>query len=199
MIRLKIIFLFLLFSSFSIRSYPQEVFVNIFMQLKNNIPQSDTIYYDFSHPLSWEDFQGQPDTTLSAGAMTASGFAFHSRIKYNRKEVHLSVGIYCFFNKHDSWRKPNINSEYHLLHEQHHFDITRIGAQKLLEALQKVHFTKDNYSALMNSIFHKVYDENIALQEQYDRETRNSIDVNKQLEWNDRIAAGIKKLMRDEP
>ncbi len=36
--------------------------------------------------------------------------------------------------------------------------------------------------------------ENLALQQQYDRETKNSIDVKKQLEWNNKIAPEIKKL-----
>jgi hypothetical protein len=46
----------------------------------------------------------------------------------------------------------------------------------------------------MNSIFDKVYNENRELQEQYDRETNNSINVKKQLEWNEKITAGLKKL-----
>lgn len=168
--------------------------MHIFMENRKAKPKSDTIYYDFKRQLSWSDFQGKPAPNHFAGAVTGSGFAFDSEMNFDGNNIALSIGIYSFFSKHDSWKKPDINSHYHLLHEQHHFDITRIGAQKLVEAFQKAHFTKDNYNRLMNSIFNKVYDENLALQQQYDRETKNSLDIKKQLEWNDRIAAEIAKL-----
>ena len=53
-----------------------------------------------------------------------------------------------------------------------------------------------NYQQLMNSIFSKVYDENIQLQQQYDRETKNSLYVDKQVEWNKKITDKINALKR---
>ena len=91
-----------------------------------------------------------------------------------------------------------MNSAYHLEHEQHHFDITRLGAQKLVEEIKKAHFTKNNFQKLLNSIFNKVYDENIAWQHQYDKETKNSMDIAKQKEWNEKISAQIAGLKNNE-
>ena len=166
------------------------------MENKKAKATSDTIYYDFDRRLMWSDFQGKPDTTSRAGAVTGSGFAFDSEMNSDGNNFDLSIGVYCFFSKHSSWKKKDINTDYHLLHEQHHFDITRIGAQKLVDALKNARFTKDNYRSLINSVFNKVYDENNALQQQYDRETQNSRNMKKQLEWNDRVAAEIAKLPR---
>jgi hypothetical protein len=168
--------------------------VKVYLENKVSNPESDTIYYDFNKKLTWHDYQGKPDMNSFAGAITSSGFAFNSHMNFDRDHINLTIGVYTFFSKKDSWKKPNINTDYHLLHEQHHFDITRIGAQKLVEELQKVNFTKANYNVLLSAAFNKVYDENIALQHQYDRETKNSMDVKKQLEWNEKIAAEIKKL-----
>jgi len=165
---------------------------------KSNI-KSDTIYYDFNRKLSWEDFQGKPDTNHFGGAVTASGFAFNSEMSYDDRHADLVIHVYTFFSKHDSWKKSNINSDYHLLHEQHHFDITRIGAQRFIEEIKKAHFTRNNYNRLINAIFNKVYNENMVLQEQYDFETRNSINIKKQEEWNERIADEIKKLKEKQP
>jgi hypothetical protein len=47
---------------------------------------------------------------------------------------------------------------------------------------------------LLTSIFDKVYKENEAMQALYDSETRHSLNVNKQLEWNNKIASEIEKL-----
>jgi hypothetical protein len=156
--------------------------------------ESDTIYYDFNGNLKWSDFKGKPDENYFAGAVTASGFAFDSQVDFDGTTIFLNIGVYTFFTKSDSWKKPGINSDYHLLHEQHHFDITRIGSENFINEIRKAHFTKENYTKLLTSIFDKVYKENIDTQHLYDKETNHSINVDKQLEWNSKIATEIQKI-----
>jgi hypothetical protein len=170
------------------------VIVRAFMESKQSKQNNDTIYYDFNRNLSWSDFKGTPDKNYFGGAVTASGFAFDSQMHFDGKSMYLDIGVFTFFSKSDSWKKPGINSDYHLLHEQHHFDITRLGAQKFIAEIEKAHFTRGNYSNLLKSIFNKAYDENEAIQSQYDRETNHSLIVNKQLEWNNKITAEIQKI-----
>ena len=155
---------------------------------------SDTIFHDFTKRLTWKDFKGVPDTKHFGGAVTASGYAFDADIKMEGKVIYLNIGVYVFFTKSQSWKKPTINSDYHLLHEQVHFDITRMGAESFIRQLVNSKFTKDNYNQLLDAVFDKSYNENLALQEQYDRETQHSINKQVQLQWNDRIAAEMKKL-----
>ncbi len=197
MIRTKI-FIFVLFVSFfSLQSYSQKVVVNVFTELKTAPQNSDTIYYDFNRKLTWNDFQGKVSVNIPWGAMTASGFSFNSSMNYDGKNIDITVGVYTFFTKHDSWKRPDINSLYHLEHEQHHFDITRLYAQKLVEEIRKANFTKENYRNLLNSLFDKSYDESVALQRQYDLETKNSMDSTKQSEWNKKISSEIEKIESD--
>jgi hypothetical protein len=180
---------------FSSPVFSQKITVNAFIENKINKPQSDTIYYDFNRKLTWQDFQGKVPADAKWGAMTASGFSFNSEMEDDGdNHIVISVGVYTFFTKHDSWKKPDINSAYHLEHEQHHFDITRLYAQKLVDEIKKAHFTKSNYRKLLYSIFDKVYQESVAYQHQYDGETKNSIDVIKQKEWNEKISAEVNKL-----
>ncbi|MEP6585032.1 MAG: hypothetical protein ABJA90_12235 [Ginsengibacter sp.] len=155
---------------------------------------SDTIYYDFNRPLTWNDFKGKPNPNHPGGAVTASGFAFNSQMNSDGRTMYLKIQIYTFFGKSDSWKKPQIGSDYHLLHEQHHFDITRLGAEALVDAISKADFTKENYNSLLTSLFDKANRENSNLQQQYDRETVHSIDTAKQQEWNNKIADEVTKL-----
>jgi hypothetical protein len=194
MIRCKPALLLLIGFLITHRCSSQHVFVNAFMENKKGKPDTDTIYYDFSRNLTWQDFKGTPDKNHFGGAVTASGFAFDSDMRFDGENMYLDIGVYAFFSKNDSWRKPQINSAYHLVHEQHHFDITRLGSQKLITELANAHFTKDNYTRLLTSIFDNVYKENQSIQLEYDRETNHSLDVEKQLEWNNKIAADIRKL-----
>ncbi len=189
------LYLLLFFAfAFSYQCYSQKVIVKVVMENKKAKEKSDTIYYDFNKLLTWKDFQGKPDMSSQGGAVTASGFAFDSEMNFDGKTIYLDIGIYTFFTKNDSWKKPGINSDYHLLHEQHHFDITRLSADKLLANIRSAHFTKENYKALLSAIFEKAYNDNSALQQQYDKETNHSIDAAKQQEWNNKIALEIKKL-----
>ena len=115
-------------------------------------------------------------------------------MKMEEKIIYLNIGVYVYFIKSESWRKPDINSDFHLLHEQTHFDITRLGAENFIKEIVRSAFTKDNYSQLINSVFDKSYNENMLLQTQYDDETQHSIKYQVQLKWNEKIAGEIKKL-----
>ncbi|MDE3183032.1 MAG: hypothetical protein KGM16_06395 [Bacteroidota bacterium] len=194
MIRFKVLFFILFSFLFSIQTFAQKIRVHVFTENHKSTPGSDTIYYDFKRPLAWQDFQGKVPAAVPWGAMTASGFSFNSSLSDEGNNIDISVGVYTFFTKHDSWKKPEAHSSYHLEHEQHHFDITRLGAAKLEDEIKKAHFTVKNYRSLLNSIFDKVYNEEIAWQKQYDLETQNSKDSVKQLEWNKKISDEIKKL-----
>ncbi len=186
-------FLFFLFI-FSAQSFSQKVIVHASMENKKANPKGDTIYYDFNKQLTWSDFKGKPDENHFGGAVTASGFAFDTKINYDGRNIYLDIGVYTFFSKNDSWKKPQINSNYHLLHEQHHFDITRLSAEKLLYQIAHANFTKDNYNSLLTSLFEKAHKDNSGLQQQYDKETMHSIDTVKQQEWNDKISLDVEKL-----
>ncbi len=156
-------------------------------------PNSDTIYHDTSRILTWKDFKGVPDKNNPGGAITASGFAFNTDIKVENKVIYINVGVFTFFVKSESWKKSFIITDYHLLHEQRHFDITRLGADDFIKKLVKAKFTKDNYNQVITQVFDKAFNDNTSLQHQYDKETRHSINREQQLLWNDKIGNELKK------
>jgi hypothetical protein len=190
----KKFFLFSIIVVISHQSFSQKVIVHAFIANKKASVKSDTIYYDFNQNLAWSDFKGTPDNNSFAGAVTASGFAFDSQMNFDGTNIYLNIGIYTFFTKSDSWKKPQINSDYHLMHEQHHFDITRLSTEIFLNEVNKAGFTKANYTSLLTSLFNKAYKQNDAIQQQYDKQTNHSLNVGMQNEWNNKIAAEIQKL-----
>ncbi len=188
----NILILFSMLFGFNVCS-AQKVLVNVFMEDKITKPISDTIYYHPGRPLTWNDFQGVPDNHHFGEAVTASGYAFDADIKIEGRVIYLNIGVYTFFSKKSSWKKPGIGSAYHLLHEQHHFDITQVSAENFINAVAKAKFTRDNYQKLMSSLFDQSYEECDRLQEQYDNETNHSINRDEQFKWNYRIEDMVKK------
>lgn len=184
----------LIFLLFITVSYCQKVLVNVYMVPKTAKPKSDTIYYDTSRLLTWKDFQGVPDNHHFGGAVTASGYAFNADIQTDQKAIYLNIGVFVYFDRKSSWKKPGISTEYHLLHEQHHFDITRLSAENFIISVARSKFTKDNYNQLLNTLFDRSYAACDQLQEEYDRETNHSINPVAQGRWNNKITAMVRKL-----
>lgn len=175
-------------------SFCQKVQVHISLIEKEALTDCDTIYYTGKKLLTWNDFKGKPVINAKAGAVTASGFAYNAAISKVMNDVTMNIFIYTFFIKHESWKKPFINDDYHLLHEQHHFDISRLGAEKFYDQLSDASFTINNYKKVLSQIFDKTYSENLALQDKYDLETEHSIKRTEQLAWNNTINKELKKL-----
>lgn len=172
-----------------------KVQVSVFIiDNRKNLPQSDTIYYNGDRQLNWADFRGIPDVKADAGAVTASGFAYTANIRSSSKLFRLNIFIYTFFNKKNSWKKQNIMSDYHLRHEQVHFDITRIAAENFRTMLQTSNFTKENYSQLLKHVWLKAQDGWNMMQTAYDEETNHSIRKKDQKRWNNFAEEEIKKL-----
>lgn len=180
---------------FSTLSFSQKVIVKVTMETKVADAKNDTIFYSPDRPLTWDDFKGVPDNSNPGGAITSSGFAFDANMNMVANQVYLNINIFTFFSKKNSWKKPGIHSAYHLLHEQHHFDITRLSAQKFYDDLLKANFTLSNYNNLLTSIFNADFKENNTLQQKYDNETNHSIDTTAQYQWNDKIAQQIKSIL----
>lgn len=185
--------IFILF--LSVKGFTQKVVVDAAIENKVAGENSDTIYYDFKRPLTWDDFKGVPDYNNPGGAITSSGFAFNAQMNMENDVIHLSVRVYTFFSKKRSWKKPGINSDYHLLHEQRHFDITRLYAQKFCNELAKADFTAANYNKLLTSLFNTSFTESNDLQQRYDDETQHSIKTAEQLKWNDKIGQELSRML----
>ncbi len=166
--------------------------VRVGIDNKITLPKSDTIYYDQKRKLTWDDFKGKPDINHKGSAVTSSGFAYSWNGKEDGETLYLDISVYTFFTKSNSWKKIGVDNAYHLGHEQRHFDITMLGAKNFVHELKKVSFDIQNYKQLINQIFNRVYDENLSLQFKYDRETKHSLDKEKQEEWNERVGKAVR-------
>ena len=80
-----------------------------------------------------------------------------------------------------------MKSNYALLHEQHHFDITYIATCLFMKKLKAANFTMSNYSNLIDKINDECYVELEKMQNDYDGQTKNGQLKDVQAEWNKKI------------
>jgi hypothetical protein len=156
--------------------------------LYNNPGTTDIIIYHPQQKLTIADFKGQPDASTDAVAITSSGFMFKAGYQSENGREILALQVYCSFNKSDSWMKERGKTAYILAHEQRHFDISYLST--LL-------FIKKDIMTQLKNIYKESVQQMSDLQQQYDRETNNGINTEKQEAWNKRIEKEIETLSKD--
>ena len=147
--------------------------------------------------LSWGDFQGTPNSSF----WSFTSYEINYKYKWDGAG-NLSYEISCGFLPAKSWKRTEKNLSMALLkHEQKHFDIAEVFARKLKQEFSNYAFSHKhsaNTDADLNTIFHRILNENYALQDQYDSETNHSILAAKQEEWNLRITNLLNALSQYE-
>ena len=134
-----------------------------------------------NRPLTWSDYKGTPNPESDAAATTTTLVG----IEYHIKNNSFSYSIQCRFSKNQSWGLHK--TAYILAHEQGHFDIAEIYARKLNQEMQEYIFNRRTYEKDLRKIYNKVMQEKEDFQNRYDKETRHSINREKQFAWLDQI------------
>lgn len=183
MIKSVLLFAFMFFC-FSLTA---QVTVNIQWQTVKPAGAVNMIYYDSNRKLIWPDFKGVPDASSFAAAVTESGFGYQLAMQTLNNKTTINITVYCYFDKNKSWVKKGRNTDYALLHEQHHFDITYINTCTFIKKLRSAKFTRSNYSSLSAKIHDECFLALDKMQNDYDGETSNGRKPLIQETWNKKI------------
>lgn len=161
--------------------------VNIQWQPIKSGNTGDSIYYKPDRKLVWDDFKGKPDIASPAAAITESGFGYKMAMNGVNNKTTVVITVFCYFNKKHSWVKKNMDNDYALLHEQHHYDITYINACLFVQRLKEAKLNLDNFNTLVEKIHDECFDALDKMQNEYDGQTSNGRIKPVQAEWNKKI------------
>jgi len=154
-----------------------------FALMKGDCHAQDTLWWKEGQRLSWEDFQGFPDTTEVFEALTYAGIAF----SYSYTGNDFTFKATTYFNRAKSWRLPIADSG-KLRHEQLHFDITEIFTRQLTEQLSKLKPERASVQQTVSALFKNVLAEKDRFQHYYDQETHYGTRPGEQEKWEKKIA-----------
>lgn len=149
-----------------------------------------------SYKLSWADFKGEPNHSVSAVAITASGISFGFSVREtDTKVVDFKTEVFCHFYPEQSWYKPERADAHVLGHEQLHFDITELHVRKFRQRISqlKVSNSIKNELRQLNRTINK---ELAAMQDKYDAESDFSRHFENQEKWQHFVANELKKLSK---
>jgi len=150
----------------------------------------DVIYWSSDYKLTWDDFEGEPRFDYeSISALTSSGIIHYKGCK----DGEITFKVQAYFEKDESWVKEEALTDYHLIHEQIHFDITELSARRLRGSLKKRKF-KCGEEADFENFVNSFIDNWKTEQNAFDLMSRHSLDKEQQEEWFYKIAKELSLL-----
>ena len=179
---------------------------------------TDTMEWDPSRQLTWEDFAGPVPggTEEQRVAATAASLAwsFEYTIEWSLIACKFridSIDSLALFHRDSSWVRDNHRRDAVLQHEQGHFDILQLHKLKFEAATREfvgsfrscrgrnersaTRDTKEAIDRLVGPIYDSAWGEYRAEQEAYDAQTRHGTDAAAQSEWTGRIARRLATTM----
>ena len=158
------------------------IFLSIFtLSLFAQRDNEELMEWSNNNKLIWSDYKAKPDPESDAAASTSTYLV----IDYNIRNDDMTYRIQSLFSKTRSWGLHK--TAYILSHEQGHFDIAEIFARKLHKKMKEYKFNRRTYQNDLDKIYQEVVDAKSAMQNQYDKETKHSINKEKQAQWLKKI------------
>lgn len=169
-----------------------------------------TIEWSRARPLTWGDFQGAvpagaaPERVATSNTSLSWSYAYdvewsRGNCVFRIQSIESSAG----FHPEGSWSRPDHRTPAVLVHEQGHFDLTRLHHLEFVARTRGLvgksrpcrgdserrarRDVEDQIASLAGAEYEAVWREHLREQERYDDETRHGIDIEAQAQWTRRI------------
>lgn len=153
--------------------------------------KSDTLYYRTNRPLIWADFKGPGRFGSRWAAQVFTSFGFELKSSVNNRVVDIHINIQVWLDKTISWVRPDAKNDYTLAHEQLHFDITKLIAQRFKKKVAGMLFTVEDFSSEIQYQYLEYFRQLSQTQEQYDGETNHGLNTSEQQRWIEKVKAEL--------
>ena len=154
----------------------------------------DTMTWNESRRLTWDDFRANPDPNSDAVALTASGITFGYSVKTSgARIIDFSTTVEAHFYPNKSWYLENKGDAHILGHEQLHFDITELYTRKFRKQLERLEVNQ-NVKAQLKRLHTAINEALHETQKRYDAQSSHSINIEMQKQWEAFIKEELSKL-----
>ncbi len=156
----------------------------------------DTVYYSPSRPLTWDDFrEKRSEEKFAASVFPSFGYDQTSKMEGGIIDIQLLVKVYMV--KSASWVGAASRTKYNLDHEQKHFELVKIVAERFKKKLLSEKLTVENYLGIINFEYIESYRDMNKLQQEYDEQTSHGTSKVFQEFWNKKVETELAKFRAD--
>lgn len=169
--------------------------VRLVFETINPGEKSDTVFYEPSRKLTWDDFRGESNRPGSRyAAAVFSSLSYEGNSKMAGRYLQATIGLKVFMVKSMSWGRSDARNTYTLAHEQTHFDITRLMAERFKERLKTMDLTIEDYDSQIQYEFLEIFREMNREQESYDAQSNHGLNTTAQEKWRQKVQAEIDRI-----
>ncbi len=158
----------------------------LFLIFTNNNGYVGKFSYTEKSKLDWSDFRGKPDENSTFDSAVNTGITYQWSYGKDKGDIELNYQVDSFCYPSMSWVKRGQMSDYLLVHEQLHFDISELHARIMRKRLKDYKAGK-NIRRDLNKMYKLVERMRINMQERYDEETDHSKNKVNQKKWEKKI------------
>lgn len=158
-----------------------KLIINSDYQMENP-EKGDTIFWSPTRKMTWADFTGTMPKTTRYSAQIFNNFEYIAPLKLENGILKINLQMKVYMLKSSSWTSSTSLSDYSIAHEQVHFDLTKIVAERFKQKAKEI-LTVDNYDSELQLLFIEMYREMNRFQKEYDDESSHSINVLGQQKW----------------
>ncbi|GAB3505948.1 hypothetical protein GCM10027341_38340 [Spirosoma knui] len=158
----------------------------------SRITDDDTVHYNPARKLVWADFRAEPRKGSHYAAEVFTSFAYEGKSAVKNGVINVNLTVKSYMLKNSSWGRPDAKNAYALNHEQRHFDIAKITAERFKRKIQPDSLTLEDYNSIIQYQFIESFREMNQMQQRYDLETNHSTNQAAQERWNQQIDAELR-------
>ncbi|MES2796894.1 MAG: hypothetical protein V4683_13065 [Bacteroidota bacterium] len=168
---------------------------HVIVKTSNFIPkvlEEDTLYF-FQRRINFSDFSPKASSSGRFAASIFTNLAYEANTKMSNDTVIIDLATKVYQVKGMSWAIPQANNSYALNHEQTHFNITQLIAEKFKERLREEALPPLDFDSRIQYLYIEYYRKINQMQDRYDNETRHGLDKEKQVWWEAYVVEELKK------
>lgn len=142
----------------------------------------DTLYFK-QRKLTIDDFTLKEKAPSKFAAAIFSSMGYHSTMKMSNDTVYLDFAVKVYQVKGMSWILEEAKTKFVIDHEQTHFNITQLIAEKFKKRLQEEALPPNDFDSRIQFLYLDYYRMINKLQTQYDDETAHGLNKMAQVKW----------------
>lgn len=152
---------------------------------------SDTLFYH-QRAAQARDYRGAPRPGSRNEAVSFTSFAFDGSTRKFRDTLEITLVLQVFWVKSASWSRTMPPSAHTLEHEQVHFDITRLVAERFRKKILQLPLTMEDHDSRIQYEYLESFREMNRLQEEFDNDVHSGQNALRQQQWRDRIRQALR-------
>lgn len=153
---------------------------------------SDTLYY-FQRKININDFTEKKSHPGRFAAAIFTNMGYQANVNMSNDTVYLRLQVKVYQIKGMSWILDGSKTQYVLDHEQTHFDISQLVAEKFKEKLREEALPPQNYDSRLQFLYLDYFRMINRMQNVYDEETQHGLNKVEQAKWEQNISEELEK------